>query len=286
MNALLTPRTIRRNGFVYDYVPSRHNLARRSEKRPCLVFLHGAFGGRWYLRDLLARMSLYGYNACSLDLKGHGGRYPDPALGRYCVEDYVMDVLKALRGGMSNLDTKQIVLVGHSMGGLIAQAVAQEYPVAALVLIMSAPPRGIPYRATKEGPTLSFGELARVAWKMFRGEPYFPPREAIRAMFAHRPLPHAEFEDLYKRFTPESLYVIRQLYWSEIPIDPGRINAPRLVIGAEKDTVIAPATIREIGEFLEVRPILFPNLGHFFVKEPGWEEVADYIARWLALRVA
>lgn len=282
MNVPAIPRTLRHNGFVCDWALPRDGAA-CDDDRAHLVFLHGAFGGRWYLRRLLARMSAHGYPALSFDLKGHGARYPDPALGRYRVEDYVADALEALRGGIPELDGKRVILVGHSMGGLVAKAIAQEFPTAALILITPAPPRGIRYRAT-ESVDLSFAELVGVAWKMLCGEPYHPPKDAIRAMFAHRPLPDGEFEDLYKRFTPESLYAIRQLYLSEVEVDPERIEAPRLVIGTGKDAVIDPSVAAEVAEFLEVKPTVFPEFGHFFVKEPGWEKIADHIARWLALR--
>lgn len=281
MNVPAIPRTLRHNGFVCDWVLPGEG-ASHVDDRAHLVLLHGAFGGRWYLRRLLARMGAYGYPAFSFDLKGHGARYPDPALGRYRIEDYVADMLEAFRGGIPELEGKRIILVGHSMGGLIAKAIAQEFPVAALVLVAPAPPRGIRYRASGSAD-FSLTELIGVAWKMLRGEPYHPPKDAIRAMFGHRPLPTGEFEDLYRRFTPESLYAIRQLYWSEVEVDPGRITAPRLVIGTGKDVVIAPAVASEVAEFLGVKPVMFPELGHFFVKEPGWKKVADRIAHWLAL---
>ena len=59
-------------------------------------------------------------------------------LAKASIEDYVAAISECIEG----LDQKPI-LVGHSMGGLLAQLIAAKYECEKLVLISSAPPAGI-----------------------------------------------------------------------------------------------------------------------------------------------
>jgi len=54
----------------------------------------------------------------------------------------ILDYLHSLEAFMETLDQPPI-LVGHSMGGLLAQLIAAKYPCQKLILISSAPPAGI-----------------------------------------------------------------------------------------------------------------------------------------------
>jgi pimeloyl-ACP methyl ester carboxylesterase len=60
-----------------------------------------------------------------------------PHLGRVSVLDYVEDVHDCLR------TLREGVVIGHSMGGLVAQKVAEAGRVRAAVFATSAPPKGI-----------------------------------------------------------------------------------------------------------------------------------------------
>ena len=101
----------------------------RPVRGPTVLFVHGAGGAqeqwRFQLRHLGTR-----WNSLAVDLPGHGG---SQGKGSRTIEDYqkfVRDLLDAL--GMT-----RTVLVGHSMGGGVAQSFALAYPgrLAALVLV-------------------------------------------------------------------------------------------------------------------------------------------------------
>ncbi len=98
-------------------------------REPGIVFVHGAGGThahwRFQLRELAIR-----WNALAVDLPGHGESQGDgcPTIPEY--RDVLRDVL-------DTLGFTRAVLVGHSMGGGIAQSLALTYPdrLAALVLV-------------------------------------------------------------------------------------------------------------------------------------------------------
>ncbi len=96
---------------------------------PAIVFVHGAGGTqegwRLQLRHVGSR-----WHALAVDLPGHGESQGNGyrTIGEY--RDFVRDLLAALR-------IERTVLVGHSMGGGIAQSFALTYPdrLAGLVLV-------------------------------------------------------------------------------------------------------------------------------------------------------
>ncbi len=96
---------------------------------PGVVCVHGAGGTqehwRFQVRQLASRR-----NALALDLPGHGESQGDGFLTIPEYRDFIRDFLDAL--GFT-----RAVLVGHSMGGGIAQGFALTYPdrLAALVLV-------------------------------------------------------------------------------------------------------------------------------------------------------
>ena len=98
-----------------------------------LVLLHGVTG-RWQswltvMPDLAIRWCLF-----ALDLRGHGrsGRVP----GAYRVSDYAGDVIALLRRQVG----EPAVLVGHSLGAIVAIAVAAEVPEAVRAIVLEDPP--------------------------------------------------------------------------------------------------------------------------------------------------
>ena len=111
--------------------PVRLNVAAGPDSGPPIVLLHGVTR-RWQdflpvLPALAAR-----WRVVAPDARGHGlsGRAP----GAYRVVDYVPDVL-ALLGG---LDGPAIVL-GHSLGGLLAAAAAAAAPGRVRALVLEDP---------------------------------------------------------------------------------------------------------------------------------------------------
>ena len=118
--------------LVLDHAPARGSL------RPYpLLLVHGMNGGSWYLENYLKAAAAEGWDAWAVNLRGHWGSRPVLDLGRVSVLDYVEDVRDCLRAlGPS-------AVLGHSMGGLIAQKIAEEGAVTAAVFLTSAPPRGI-----------------------------------------------------------------------------------------------------------------------------------------------
>jgi pimeloyl-ACP methyl ester carboxylesterase len=98
-----------------------------------VVFLHGVTGsGRTW--DWLPANIVRGRRIVRVDLRGHGRS--DHAPGTYDVPHYGGDVVAVLE----RVAARPAVLVGHSLGGVVAWWVAQTHPALVAAALLEDPP--------------------------------------------------------------------------------------------------------------------------------------------------
>src|SRR5712692_4095155 len=90
-------------------------------QRP-LLLVHGFTGAKEDFTPWLDRLAGAGWHAVAPDLRGHGGSSQPAAESAYSFEILADDVL--LLAG--ELGWERFVLLGHSMGGMVAQFVARK----------------------------------------------------------------------------------------------------------------------------------------------------------------
>lgn len=133
------------------------------DQYPPVIFLHGLLGNKRNFASLASSLSLQLQKPRSiytLDLRNHGDNNHDWRLNM-SYSDMARDVLAFIDNTIATQtetnasggteQQQQVVVVGHSMGGKVAQALALMYPerIAGLVVLDIAPVR---YRASgKEG---------------------------------------------------------------------------------------------------------------------------------------
>jgi pimeloyl-ACP methyl ester carboxylesterase len=102
-----------------------------------LLLVHGIAGAKEDFTEWLDRLAERGYHAVAFDQRGHG-ESASAAPGRpFSLLDFAEDVV----GLADELDWPRFTLLGHSMGGMVAQLVALEWPARldALVLMDTGP---------------------------------------------------------------------------------------------------------------------------------------------------
>ncbi|HKZ04967.1 MAG TPA: alpha/beta hydrolase [Methylomirabilota bacterium] len=250
--------------LLLDRVP-----ARPPARRHPLLLVHGMNGGSWYLRSYLEAAAAAGWDAWAVNLRGHWGSRPVADLGRVSVLDYVQDV----RDCLAVLGPS--VVIGHSMGGLVAQKIAEEGLARAAVFVTSAAPRGI---VILSWPVVR--RMWRHAGMLFRNRPFTPTPEDAEALIANA-LPRERARQLYPKLVPESGRAARELAFGAIAVDARRVRCSTLVVGAERD-VITPASVqRRIAAKYAATYIEAAGHAHMLMLEDGWERPFDAILTWL-----
>src|SRR2546425_205317 len=84
-----------------------------------ILFLHGMWGGSWMWDHYLSFFAGRGYTGYALNLRGHHGSKPVDDIGRVPFADYLADA-RAVAASIGDP-----IIVGHSMGGLLAQKLAE-----------------------------------------------------------------------------------------------------------------------------------------------------------------
>ena len=111
------------------------NYATSADDGPPLLFLHGVMS-RWQSWLHIMPTFAHRYQVHALDFRGHGrsGRTPDA----YRAVDFAADVIAYLRERIG----RPTVVVGHSLGAIVAIAVAADAPELVRAVVLEAPPLG------------------------------------------------------------------------------------------------------------------------------------------------
>ena len=105
-----------------------------------VLFVHGANCRADVWRPLMGALAEIGIESAAVDLRGHGLSEGHEDLQKWSIGDYVDDVSRTLEEL-----PQPVVLVGHSMGGLVVQRAALKKKLAGLVLLASSPVNGMQY---------------------------------------------------------------------------------------------------------------------------------------------
>ena len=110
------------------------NVEEQGNGEPALVFLH-YWGGSLRTWNKVVSGLKNSFRCIAYDIRGWGG---SDAASSYTVSDMATEAASLIRV----LGLKKFILVGHSMGGKVAQLLASEHPagLAGLILVAPAPP--------------------------------------------------------------------------------------------------------------------------------------------------
>jgi pimeloyl-ACP methyl ester carboxylesterase len=252
-------------------------LPNRATGRPSLLFVHGAWldAGCWD-EHFLAFFAGRGYPAHAVSLRGHGG---SPGSVHWAsMADYVEDVASVA----AHLPAPPVV-IGHSMGGGVAQKYLETHEAPGGVLLGSMPPHGM---------AMSFMDAMRrhpLRWLQanfsMNSKSLFATPELCREFFFSPATPDADIIRSMGRSNDESQ---RALFDMTLPhlIDPTRVKTPLLVLGGEKDVVIPPRDVIETARRYRTEAHILPGVPHAMMLDAHWPNAAEAIASWLDARFA
>ena len=243
-----------------------------------IVMVHGAFCGAWAFERFRTPFEAAGFDVIAPDLRGHGEGEPSSAVVGVSMTDYAADIAQ-----LCAACPEPPVLLGHSMGGLVAQLAARKANIRALVLLAPSPPWGVAHSSLEEAAT-AFGVQMMGAFSSGA----LSPDKSLMRTYSLDLMPKAEQEAAVARLRPESAMAVREtLNWWLDPfmttsVGPGAITAPSLVISGQGDVVHSSATARATAERIGAAFEIMPGMSHWLVGEPGWDGVAEKAMRWLS----
>jgi len=221
-------------------------------KGQCIVFLHGGLASSWVFQDQVEFFS-NNYRAIAIDHLGHGNS-DKPESDQYKIKDlanYVEQILSKVIGN------EKIVLIGHSMGGMIAQEYAYSKfskRLKGLVLMSTTP------------------KFHNIAMDQYRDDVV---KMFIEAVFHRRyRKAHPEF---IEEFTKKTLKIknfvgfrtFRDVYKFDSLDKIAKISAPTLILTSDKDMMIMPQDSEILNEMIPNSKLikLAPRIGHYIQYE-------------------
>ena len=99
-------------------------------KTPVVVLIHGLDSSKQTWGGTIEKLKARGVGAIAFDLRGHGeSELGEPRAWRFgAAQTLATDVYEAVEGAGLLEEGRRIVLVGHSMGGRVAMALAAAHP--------------------------------------------------------------------------------------------------------------------------------------------------------------
>jgi len=238
--------------------------------------VHGAFCGGWVFDRFREPFEREGHLVLAPDLPGHG----EGAVTGLSMSDYARAV-----GDLCASQARPPILIGHSLGGLVAQLAAIKAPVEALILLAPSAPWGVP------GATM---EEAISAVSLYALGPFWAmavdPDYSLAKRYLFDRLTRDERRAAFARMTAESGRALWEtLNWWLDPMAttlvPERgVAAPVLAIAGGEDFIHPPATVKITAQRLGGEMRVVPAMSHWLMGEPGWEDVAATCLAWLETR--
>ncbi|SDI74862.1 alpha/beta fold hydrolase [Paraburkholderia phenazinium] len=218
---------------------------------PAIVFLHYWGGSSRTWRDVIAALP-NAYRTVALDHRGWGDS--DAPADGYALADFADDA----QGVIDALKLDRFVLVGHSMGGKIAQLLASRRPQGLAGLVMVAPSPPVPLELPAEiRAEMELAYASRASVEM-----------AVDQMLTARPLSPAHRQQVIEdslRGAPQAkaAWPLRTSF-EDITREVAAIDAPAIVIAGEQDRVDSVETLQTklLPYIPHARMHVVPQTGH------------------------
>lgn len=253
---------------------------------PPILFIHGTNAGPWTMANFAGYFKELGYSCLSPFYRYHDKRPSDEntkLLVGASIADYVDDV-----GAVVATLDRLPVLVGHSLGGIVAQKLAARGLARAIVLLNGSVNWGILPTTNEERALAKMLMSSGPFW-----EGTILPNFQTMVKFGLNKLDPAEQQRVFDRLGPESGRVMFELFFwmfdqnCTTKIDYDNVTCPVLMVSGSKDLAIPPSTSRLIAERYGSRATFHEaeGFGHYLMLEPHWKAIAAVSAQWIATAV-
>lgn len=231
---------------------------------PPVLLLHGLGLGAWMWERDQRILAELGLESVAVDLPGHA-----LDAGRSCGFNEIVEAADAVCKSLGTVS-----IVGHSMGGLVAQVLSQQNELRALALVCSVPPGQVIALPPRKAVVVGLKQLHRVA-----------ARRSVRfsksdyRLTGLNMLAAEQVEEVFGRITDwpreASLDLLLRRPHVVVP------SCPVLVTYGLQDGVSRPRAARLIGDHYDAITWRFDDLGHMPPLEPGGERLMKAVGDWI-----
>jgi len=245
-----------------------------------VVLIHGMWCTGANFARIVETLKARGHDCHTPNLPAHELGAEHPEVGNKSLGEYLSSVESYVRA--QNF-TQPPVLVGHSMGGLLAQQLAARSNPFALVLLTPASPKGI---FTLRVSVLIAFLFHFLRWGFWR-KPHKPSPGRCAAS-VYNCTPAQQHARTYATLVGESGWMATELTLAAFGIgevaavNASAIKCPVYVVSAGHDKLTPPGVVRQCAALYPQAALRhYPGRGHWVLDDADTDEMTADIANWI-----
>ena len=256
--------------YVSYYTNSSQNVK--------ILFVHGAWHSSYcWEKFFLPYFSSKGYSVYALNLRSHGksnskGYYKFNSLNSYLAD--VHTVIEKIK------EDSSVILIAHSMGGMVVQKYLVKYPNTVTAAILLAPATTWGVRSTTFSVMFHHPLQYMKMNILFTLRPLVSKLSFYKYYFFYSETNDETIQEYQNFTTDESYRAYINMFLDKINYK--RISQPVLIIGGKNDHIFKPKHLEKLNQKIKDSKMkLYDQTGHNLMLEKDWQSVADTSISWI-----